>query len=77
MIIKQQKTYEELNYLAYKLTITNWEKHIEYIIPKLSSTCFAMRTVTPQNRNFKIRLVYFHSIRHMELSFGEIQQAAK
>jgi hypothetical protein len=25
----------------------NWEKHIEYIIPKLSSACFAMGTVVP------------------------------
>jgi hypothetical protein len=23
----------------------NWKKHVEYIIPKLSSACFAMRTV--------------------------------
>jgi hypothetical protein len=23
----------------------NWKKYIEYIIPKLSSACFAMRTV--------------------------------
>jgi hypothetical protein len=25
----------------------NWRKHIAYIISKLSSSCFAMRTVTP------------------------------
>jgi hypothetical protein len=25
----------------------NWKKYIKYIIPKLSSACFAMRTVTP------------------------------
>jgi hypothetical protein len=25
----------------------NWKKHIEKIIPKLSSACFAMRTVIP------------------------------
>jgi hypothetical protein len=24
----------------------NWKTHIQYIIPKLSSACFAMRTVT-------------------------------
>jgi hypothetical protein len=24
----------------------NWKTHIQYIIPKLSSTCFAMRTAT-------------------------------
>jgi hypothetical protein len=24
----------------------NWKKHIEYIIPKLGLSCFAMRTVT-------------------------------
>jgi hypothetical protein len=24
----------------------NWKAHIQYIMPKLSSACFAMRTVT-------------------------------
>jgi hypothetical protein len=24
----------------------NWKTHIEYVIPKLSSACFAMRTIT-------------------------------
>jgi hypothetical protein len=24
----------------------NWKKHIQFIMPKLSSPCFAMRTVT-------------------------------
>jgi hypothetical protein len=32
------------------------EKYIECIIPKLSSACFAMRTVIPL---IKIKLVYF------------------
>jgi hypothetical protein len=58
----------------------NWKKHIEYIIPKLSSACFAIRTVTPVLKRDNLKLVYFayfHSIIHMDLSSGEIQQKAK
>jgi hypothetical protein len=43
----------------------NWKKHIEYIIPKLSSASFAMRTVTPLLKVDTLKLVYFayfHSI---------------
>jgi hypothetical protein len=43
----------------------NWKKHIEYIIPKLSSAYFAMRTVTPLLEVDTLKLVYFvyfHSI---------------
>jgi hypothetical protein len=35
----------------------NWKKHIEYIISKLSSACFAMRTVTPLMRVDTLKLV--------------------
>jgi hypothetical protein len=37
----------------------NWKKHIEYIIPKLSSACFAMEDsrTTHDNKHFKISLL--------------------
>jgi hypothetical protein len=36
----------------------NWKKYTEYTIPKLSSVCFAMKTVTiHDNRYFKIGLL--------------------
>jgi hypothetical protein len=36
----------------------NWKKHIEYVIPKLNSACFAM-TVTPLMKIDTSKLVYF------------------
>jgi hypothetical protein len=36
---------------------TNWKKHIEYIIPKLCSACFAIRTVTPLMKTDTLKLV--------------------
>jgi hypothetical protein len=45
------KTIEEVGITKFLcLQIDNnlhWKKNIGYIIPKLSSACFAMRTVTP------------------------------
>jgi hypothetical protein len=50
-IAYENKTVEEIlrtKFLGLQIDNNlNWKKHIEYIIPKLSSTCFAMRTVTP------------------------------
>jgi hypothetical protein len=49
----------------------NWKKHIEYIIPKLSSACFAMRTVTPLLKIDSLKLVYFAYF-HSIMSYGVI-----
>jgi hypothetical protein len=43
----------------------NWKTHIQYIIPKLSSVCFAMRNITSLTKTETLKLVYFayfHSI---------------
>jgi hypothetical protein len=37
----------------------NLKKHIIYIIPRLSSVCFAMRTVMPLLKVGTLKLVYF------------------
>jgi hypothetical protein len=49
----------------------NWKKHIKYIIPKLSSACFAMRTVVPLMTTNTLKLVYFAYF-HSVLSYGLI-----
>jgi hypothetical protein len=49
----------------------NWKKHIEYDIPKLSSACFAMRTVTPLLKVDTLKLVYFAYF-HSVMSYGVI-----
>jgi hypothetical protein len=49
----------------------NWEKHIEYIISKLSSACFAMRTVTSLMKIGSLKLVYFAYF-HSMMSYGVI-----
>jgi hypothetical protein len=53
----------------------NWKTHIQYIIPKLSSACFAMKTIyhiTHENRNFCTLPTSTPSC-HMELFSGETQ----
>jgi hypothetical protein len=58
----------------------NWKIHIQYIIPKLSSACFAMRNITSLKKTETLKLVYFATFAlscHMELLSGETQQTAK
>jgi hypothetical protein len=50
----------------------NWKTHIQYIVPKLSSTCFAMRTITSLMKTETLKFVYFayfHSIVSHEIIF--------
>jgi hypothetical protein len=35
------------------------KKHIDYIISKLSSTCFVMREVTPLIKIYILKLIYY------------------
>jgi vacuolar-type H+-ATPase subunit B/Vma2 len=37
----------------------NWKTHVLYIIPKLSSACFAMRTIASLMKTETLKLVYF------------------
>jgi hypothetical protein len=44
----------------------NWKTHIQYIIPKLSSACFAMRTITSlMKTNFKISVLCLLPFHHV------------
>jgi hypothetical protein len=62
------KTIEEVETTKFLgLQIDNnlkWKTHIQCIIPKLSSACFAMKTC--ESRNFKISLLFcllpFHNV---------------
>jgi hypothetical protein len=50
----------------------NWKKHIQYIISKLSSACFAMRTIISLMKTETLKLVYFmyfHSIMSKRIIF--------
>jgi hypothetical protein len=49
----------------------NWKTHIQYIIPELSSACFAMRTVTTIRKLETLKSVYFAYI-HSIMSYGII-----
>jgi hypothetical protein len=69
------KTIEELvrtKFLGLQIDNNlNWKKHIEYIIPKLSSACLAMRTVAPLLKVDTLNLVYFAHL-HSVMSYGVI-----
>jgi hypothetical protein len=78
------KTIEEVETTKFLgLQIDNnlkWKKHIQYIIPKLSSACFAMRTITSLMKTETLKLVYFayfHSIMSYGIIFWEIRWTAK
>jgi hypothetical protein len=47
----------------------NWKTRIQYIIPKLSSACFAMRTITSLMKTETLKLVYFAYF-HSFMSYG-------
>jgi len=59
-------TVKETKFLG--LIIDNklsWKGHIDYIIPKLSSACYVMRTVKPHVSHNNLKVIYysyFHSI---------------
>jgi hypothetical protein len=72
------KTIEEVEttkFLGLQIDSSlNWKTHIQYIIPKLSSACFAMRTVTSVTKTETLKLdyfAYFHSIMSYGITFWD------
>ena len=71
-------TVQETKFLG--LIIDNklsWKGHINYIIPKLSSACYVMRTVKAHVSFNTLKIIYysyFHSIMNCGLIFGDSQQ---
>ena len=63
---KHIATVKETKFLG--LIIYNklsWKGHIDYIIPKLCSACYIMRTVKPYVSQHTLKIIYFfyfHSI---------------
>jgi hypothetical protein len=72
-MIHQLKKWKQLNFLAKKIDSNlNLEAHVQCIMPKLSSACFAVRAVTSLMNTETLKLVcsaYFHSIMSYRLIF--------
>jgi hypothetical protein len=49
----------------------NWKAHIQYIMPNLSTACFAMSTVKSLMKTETLKLVYFAYF-HSIMSYGII-----
>jgi hypothetical protein len=50
----------------------NWKHHIEYVLPKLSAACYAIRIITPYTSLESLKIVYysnFNSIINYGLPF--------
>jgi hypothetical protein len=58
-------------FLHIQIDNSNLKKCFERIVPKLSSACFAMRTVTPLMKTDTLKLVYFAYF-HSIMSYGVI-----
>ena len=49
----------------------NWKSHIEIILPKLSSACFAMRSIKPFVSQQMLKTIYYSKF-HMRILYGLI-----
>jgi hypothetical protein len=69
-ITYEKKNYiskvKDINFLGININNTlSWKSHIDKILPKLSSACFAMQTVKPYISPQMLKAIYyahFHSI---------------
>jgi hypothetical protein len=62
----------DLNFLGLNINNTlSWKTHIDKILPKLSSACFAMRAVKPFMSPQMLKAVYY-SYFHSIISYGII-----
>ena len=53
----------------YIQDLINWSSHIDYIIPKLSSACYAMRSIKPVMSLHTLKTVYY-SCFNAVISYG-------
>ena len=70
---KHTATVKETKFLGLIINDKlSWKGHIDYIIPKLSSACYVMRTVKPYVSQHTLKIIYFsyfHSIMNCGLLF--------
>jgi len=70
---KQISTISSIKFLGLYINDTiNWEYHIEYILPKLSAVCYAVRILEPYMSLETLKIVYysnFNSIINYGLPF--------
>jgi hypothetical protein len=78
VICKNKEIANACNTKFLGLTLDNtlsWKNHIDAIMPKLSSACFAVRAVKPFLSQEALKMVYFsyfHSIMPYGLIFGAV-----
>jgi hypothetical protein len=54
------------------LTLDNtfsWKNHVDTIVPKLSSACFAVRTIKPFVSHESLKMIYFSYFRYI-MTYG-------
>jgi len=70
---KEISTISIIKFLGiYNNDTINWKYHIEYILPKLSVVCYAMRIIKPYMSFEMLKIVYysnFNSIINYDLPF--------
>jgi len=60
----------DLKFLGLNINNTlNWKSHIEIILPKLSSACFAMRSIKPLVSQQMLKAIYYSHF-HMIILYG-------
>jgi hypothetical protein len=63
-------TVKETKFLGLIIDKTlTWKEHIDYIIPKLSSACYVMRTVKPHVSHNTLNIIYY-SYFHLVMNYG-------
>jgi len=62
----------EIKFLGLNINNTlTWNSHIEAILPKLSSACYAMKTIKPYLSQQTLKVIYY-SYFHAVMSYGII-----
>jgi hypothetical protein len=63
---KYISSVKEIKFLGLIIDNTlSWKGHIDYIIPKLSSACYFIRTIRPYISQNTLKIIYysyFHSV---------------
>jgi len=73
---KQVSKINEVKFLGLSINETlSWNTHVDLILPKLSSACYAMMIIKPYLSQQLLKVIYyfyFHSIMSYGVIFGDI-----